>query len=233
MKSKEPIFPRCQLARVPNESAISDRRKKKVCTIETTGRELVNEGLVELGGLLACGELPQNVLGLLLLIGSGLSGGSSLLNLGVDLRTGLRTGLGLGSLALLILAVGLGGGLASKGGAVVGLVPLTEGGGINLDDGALNEGLGPDELVGRGVVDDINQTGLAGDSLRGPGVVASLQTESAELLVATTGADKVDPLGTELGEGRGTTHVEVPLLHILGALSSGGAPLVARITADT
>jgi len=36
---------------------------------------------------------------------------------------------------------------------VVGLIPLPEGGGIDLDDGALDEGVGSDELVVGGVVD--------------------------------------------------------------------------------
>ena len=35
----------------------------------------------------------------------------------------------------------------------VGLVPLTEGGGINLDDSVLDERVRPDKLVVGGVVD--------------------------------------------------------------------------------
>ena len=36
------------------------------------------------------------------------------------------------------------------------VLPLTEGSGINDHDGVLDEGLGPDQLVVAGVVDDIN-----------------------------------------------------------------------------
>ena len=47
--------------------------------------------------------------------------------------------------------------------AVVLLVPLTEWSGVDLNDGALHQSLGADELVVGGVVDDIEDTGLAGD----------------------------------------------------------------------
>lgn len=45
---------------------------------------------------------------------------------------------------------------------VVGLVPGSEGGSINLDDAVLHKGLGADQLVVRGVVHDIKDTGLFG-----------------------------------------------------------------------
>ena len=35
----------------------------------------------------------------------------------------------------------------------MGLVPLAEGSSVDLDDGAFDEGVGPDEFVVRGVVD--------------------------------------------------------------------------------
>ena len=47
----------------------------------------------------------------------------------------------LGGLALLLLAT------AADGLAVVGLVPLTEGRGVDLDDGGLGQGVGADKLV--------------------------------------------------------------------------------------
>lgn len=84
----------------------------------------------------------------------------------------------------------------------MGLVPLTEGGGIDLDDGALDKGVCSDKLVVRGVVDlcianhdrqsnshhtihgesktkekithDTNDTSLASNMLRGPGEVTRL-----------------------------------------------------------
>jgi len=83
----------------------------------------------------------------------------------------------------------------------VGLVPLTEGSGIDLDNGGLGQGVGTDELVVGRVVGDGNDTGLAGDTLRAPGEVARVETEGTELAVATTGAHEMDTLGTDTGVG--------------------------------
>lgn len=54
---------------------------------------------------------------------------------------------------LLLLLGGLGG-LAASGNrlGVVGLVPLSEGGGVDVDNGRLDEGLGSQKLVVGGVV---------------------------------------------------------------------------------
>lgn len=90
---------------------------------------------------------------------------------GVELvdDVGLDGGLGLAGGELLLgegVLHGSGGVVgadAADGLAIVGLIPLAEGGGIDLDDGALDEGLGADELVVGGVVDDINNTDLLGD----------------------------------------------------------------------
>jgi hypothetical protein len=46
--------------------------------------------------------------------------------------------------------------------AVVGLVPLTKWGGIDLDNGVLDQCLGADQLVVGGVVDDVNNAHLLG-----------------------------------------------------------------------
>lgn len=46
--------------------------------------------------------------------------------------------------------------------AVVLLVPSTEGGGINLDDGILHQSLGANQLVIGGIVHNIQDTSLAG-----------------------------------------------------------------------
>jgi hypothetical protein len=79
---------------------------------QTTGSELGLKGGVDLGVHLTGGELALNRLGL----GGRLSSGGGLL--------GLRTT------------------LLSEGDTVVGLVPLTEGSGIDLDDGGLGQGVG-------------------------------------------------------------------------------------------
>jgi hypothetical protein len=71
-------------------------------------------------------------------------------------------------LLLLFLGTGLGGPATAELGAVVGLVPLSEGSGINLDDSGLGEGVGTDELVVGGVVDDTNHTGLLGNAFGAP-----------------------------------------------------------------
>jgi hypothetical protein len=50
----------------------------------------------------------------------------------------------------------------------VGLVPLSERSSIDLDDGGAGQGVGADEFVVGGVVDDTDDTGLLGDALRTP-----------------------------------------------------------------
>ena len=130
---------------------------------------------------------------------------------GLDLAGLLEAGslLLLHAVALLLLGdLGLLLASAADGLAVVGLVPLTEGSGIDLDDGGLGQGVGTDQLVVRRVVGDNDDTGLAGDALGAPREVTGLETESTELAVATTGADKVDTLGADTGVGGLATLLE-------------------------
>lgn len=110
----------------------------------------------------------------------------------------------------LLLLGGLGLLLASttEGLAVVGLVPLTEGSGINLHNGGLGQGVCADQLVVGGVEGHSDDTGLAGDTLGAPGEVAAVETQSTELLVTTTGADKVNALGSDTGVGGLATLLE-------------------------
>ena len=56
-------------------------------------------------------------------------------------------------------------------------LPLTEGGSIDDDDGVLDEGLGPDQLIVASVVDNVDDPGLAGSGLGGPGKVASVEPD--------------------------------------------------------
>jgi hypothetical protein len=82
--------------------------------------------------------------------GEDLSGGELLSELGVELRVGLSLGHDSGSVVgelLLLNGRGELGGLGRQGLGVVGLVPLPEGGGIDLDDRGLDEGVGSDKLV--------------------------------------------------------------------------------------
>ena len=128
----------------------------------------------------------------------------------------------------------------------MGLVPLPEGGGIDLDDGGAGQGVGTDKLVVGGVVDDTDHTGLLGDALRSPREVAGVETQSTELAVATTGADKMDALGANTGVGRLAALLEspeamldmtreaiglcIPLLAVVCALRTGRGTLVARVS---
>ena len=92
----------------------------------------------------------------------------------------------------------------------MGLVPLPEGSGIDLNNGGAGQGVGTDELVVGGVVDDTDDTGLLGDALGTPGEVTGIETEGAELAVAATGADEVDTLGANTGVGRLAALLESP-----------------------
>lgn len=123
--------------------------------------------------------------------------------------------LGLNRLALLHDLLLLGGlASATKGSAVVGLVPLTEWSGIDLDDGGLGEGVGSDQLVVGRVESDGNDADLAGNALATPREVAGVEAECAELAVAATGADEVDALGTDTGVGGLATLLESSVLLI-------------------
>jgi hypothetical protein len=96
--------------------------------------------------------------------------------------------------------------------AVVCFVPLAEGGGIDLDDRGLGEGVGSDEFVVRWVEGDDDDTDLAGDTLRGPGEVAGFETEGTEFAVATTGTDEMNSLGSNTSVGFLSAGFECALL---------------------
>ena len=53
--------------------------------------------------------------------------------------------------------------------------PLTEGRSVDDNNGVLDQGLGPHQLIVAGVVDNIDDPGLASSRLRGPCEVASVQ----------------------------------------------------------
>lgn len=112
----------------------------------------------------------------------------------------------LGVLALSLLAS------AADGLAIVGLVPLTEGGSIDLDNGATGKGVGADQLVVGRVVGDGDDTGLAGAALGGPGEVTGFETEGTVLVVAAAGADGMNTLGADTGVGTLATSFESALL---------------------
>lgn len=137
--------------------------------------------------------------GLVDLAGSGKAGSLLLLD-GVGLLGRLLSG------ALLLLPP------AAEGLAVVGLVPLTEGSGIDLDDGGLGQGVGADQLVVGRVVGDTDDTGLAGGALGGPREVTGVEAQGTVLVVAAAGADGVHALGTDTGVGGLAAGLESALL---------------------
>lgn len=101
---------------------------------------------------------------------------------------------------------------ATKWLAVVSLVPLTERCSIDLDDGGLGEGVGSDQLVVGRVESHSDHADLAGDALAAPGEVAGVETQSTELAVAATGANKVDALWSDTGVGWLPTLLESSVL---------------------
>ena len=119
---------------------------------------------------------------------------------------------GLGLLLLLDHLTGLGLAATAEVGTVVSLVPLAEWSGIDLDDGGAGQGVGADQLVVGWMEGDTNDADLAGDTLRSPREVTGVETESAELAVSSTGADKVNALGTDTGVGWLAAGLECALL---------------------
>lgn len=185
---------------------------------------LLKLALVE-GELLALEDVPVTAAGLAGAAGDDgveTTGLELLLHDGLDLSAGgePRGLLLLDALALLLLLGHLlalldGLGLLpppAEGLAVVGLVPLAEGGGVDLDDGALGQGVGADELVVGRVPGDDDDARLARAALGAPGEVTSVEAERAVLVVAAAGADGVDPLGADAGVGGLAAELESALL---------------------
>lgn len=159
----------------------------------------------------------------------------------------LKEGVNLGNLLALLkdsldvvalLLVGLlsGGGLGTSesGLGVVRLVPLSEGGSVNVDNGTLDEGLGSEKLVVGSVVSNLDQSSLPGDGLGTPSEVTRVESKGPVLDVTASGSDLVDTLGrVKLGHGGLTTEFKLSLLSVVGTTSTGGGALVARVTSDT
>lgn len=122
----------------------------------------------------------------------------------------------------------------------VRLVPLSEGGSVDVDNGTLDEGLGSEKLVVGGVVSlittsapstsshslcplhsfqlreythNLDQPSLPGDRLGTPSKVTGVESESPVLDVTASGSDLMDTFGrVKLGHGGLTTKFELSLL---------------------
>jgi len=113
---------------------------------------------------------------------------------------------------------------------VVLLVPLSERSSVNLNDAVLHQSVGSDQLVVGGIVQYSQDTGLGGSSLSGPVEVTSLETKSAVFDVSTTATDRVDTLGSKLGQGGRATHLKLSLLADSDTLSTGSSALMDGVT---
>ena len=112
-------------------------------------------------------------------------------------------------------------------------VPLSEGGGINRNNGVLHEGLGSDKLIVRRVVNAIKNSGLGRHGLGAPGEVALVSSESSALDVVATSANVDALLGTKLGHGRHSAHFELSLFLVNRHAATSGSPLVSRVPRNT
>lgn len=132
------------------------------------------------------------------------------------------------------------------------LIPLTEGGSIDLNNSTLDEGVRSDKLVVGSIIDlgeqmssekslfhlrlrtyNTDDPRLPCDMLRSPCKVSSFQPESTVLQVSATNPDSVDALGTKFGIGGLTTKLELSLLTIMGTLGTSLRALVPGGTGDT
>ena len=112
-------------------------------------------------------------------------------------------------------------------------LPLSEGSGINDNNGVLDQGLGSDQLMVGGVVDHVDDPGLARDGLAAPGEVSLIEPQGSVFLVSSTNTKGVDSLGSQLGHGSRSGQLELPLLADGSSLASGGATLMPVISRDT
>jgi len=112
-------------------------------------------------------------------------------------------------------------------------VPLSEGSGIDQDNGVLNESLGSDELVVGSVVNDIENTGLASHGLGTPGEVSVVVSQGTTLDVSTAAAHVDALLGSKLGHSGHSTHFELSLFLVDRHAATRSSPLVSRVPRNT
>jgi len=121
----------------------------------------------------------------------------------------------------------------SDGQGVMRFVPLTERRRVDGDDGVLDEGLRPHQLVVAGVIDGIDDTRLAGDRLGSPREVTGVQSKSPPLDISSSYANQMNAISANFGHRRRATQLILSLLLVGRPLASGlplFMPLCLRYT---
>jgi len=112
-------------------------------------------------------------------------------------------------------------------------VPLSEGSGIDGNDGVLDEGLSSDKLVVGSVVDGVENTGLGSHGLRAPGEVARVVSQGTTLDVSTTATHVDALLGAELGHSWHSSHFELSLFLVDRHTATRSSSLMSRVPRNT
>lgn len=112
------------------------------------------------------------------------------------------------------------------------LPPLTEGCGIDLDDCTLDQGLGTNQFIITGIIDNVDDPGLSSNCFRSPCKITRVKTESTLLDISTTYTNFVDAFGTNTGVGCLTTKLILSLFAIVSTLGSCMRTFVTTITTD-
>ncbi len=95
------------------------------------------------------------------------------------------------------------------------LVPLSEGGGVDLHHGGSGEGVGADELIVGRVEGHDDHSHFAGHSLGAPAEVAGVDAEGAVFGVAAAGAHEMDAFVADSRVGWLATFLESSVIDLL------------------
>ncbi len=120
----------------------------------------------------------------------------------------------LGALGFLFLNLDILGFLDIEVDVVLVDIPLGEGSCVNLDDAVSHEGVGSNQLVVGGIVDDVKDSGLARDGFGCPVEVTVLEAEGSELEVTSSDSDSANTgsIRNQLSVGDGSGLLERSLL---------------------
>ena len=112
-------------------------------------------------------------------------------------------------------------------------VPLSEGSGIDRHDGVLHKSLSSHELVVRRVVRAIKHARLDRHGLGAPREVTLVSSERTTLNVVAAAANVDALLGTKLGHGWHSAHLELPFFLVDWHTATRGPSLVPRVPRNT